>query len=171
MTTSNPMPRASTTAWRTGRCHVTAPGRRTGWPCSIGGWTRDTRHKKLKSLLAWSCARATCREGQIPDSCSCARDTDRGSLRPPAPVRCSARSSLRTHFRGDPPLKNLVRFVGTRATRGIRMGETFIRSEALTIHQHMSTRGRRRSVDHWHVSTSDRRQSVDHWHVSPTDRW
>ena len=28
----------------------------------------------------------------------------RGSLRPPAPVRCSARASLRTHFRGDPPL-------------------------------------------------------------------
>src|SRR3979490_1886086 len=29
--------------------------------------------------------------------------TCRGSLRPPAPVRCSARSSLRTPFRGDPP--------------------------------------------------------------------
>jgi hypothetical protein len=33
----------------------------------------------------------------------CEREPGRGSLRPPAPVRCSARTSLRTHYRGGPP--------------------------------------------------------------------
>src|SRR6202022_1536772 len=31
------------------------------------------------------------------------RGTGRGSLRPPAASRCSARTSLRAPFRGDPP--------------------------------------------------------------------
>jgi hypothetical protein len=49
------------------------------------------------------CSDLTCTVGEGPERCSCLTCTGRGSLRPPAPVRCFARSSLRTHFRGDPP--------------------------------------------------------------------
>jgi hypothetical protein len=53
--------------------------------------------------------------------CSQERATDRGSLRAPAPVRCFARSSLRTHFRGD-PREDALRAVAACATQACRGG-------------------------------------------------
>jgi hypothetical protein len=54
-----------------------------------------------------------------PCGMGCERGPGRGSLRPPAPVRCSARASLRTHFRGDPPRRAGRRLrLGRRTTAG-----------------------------------------------------